>query len=185
MALYALASAKGSPGVSIAAMALAGTWPTDPVVADLDPAGGDFTWRYRTVHRRARSTPTAACSPSARPYDAAPRRPTSPTTSRRSGRASGVLAGLASPGRRSRASVRRGASCPRCSRAADHDVLADCGRVVPGVRGTPVCTPPTPCCSSRARTVEGTAHLRERLQAGSADQLGLGGADGVPVGVAS
>lgn len=48
MSLIALVSAKGSPGVTIAAIALAATWPEDRrvVVAECDPAGGDLAHRF-------------------------------------------------------------------------------------------------------------------------------------------
>ncbi|MGF1645862.1 MAG: hypothetical protein ACFCVF_02920 [Kineosporiaceae bacterium] len=45
--LVALVSAKGSPGVTTAAVALAAVWPEPAVLCDLDPAGGDLAIRYR------------------------------------------------------------------------------------------------------------------------------------------
>lgn len=43
MAVVALASVKGSPGVTAAALALAGVWPGQrPVLIECDPAGGDL-----------------------------------------------------------------------------------------------------------------------------------------------
>ena len=53
MTVYAFASAKGSPGVSTAAAAIAAAWPAPVVLADVDPAGGDVMWRNRTVERRS------------------------------------------------------------------------------------------------------------------------------------
>jgi hypothetical protein len=47
MSVIGMASAKGSPGVSTAALALMAAWPADAslLVCDLDPAGGDLaTW---------------------------------------------------------------------------------------------------------------------------------------------
>ncbi|HXP22066.1 MAG TPA: hypothetical protein VN840_20655 [Streptosporangiaceae bacterium] len=41
MALYAMVSAGGSPGVTTAALALALTWPAQVIVAECDPSGGD------------------------------------------------------------------------------------------------------------------------------------------------
>lgn len=41
MALYAMVSAGGSPGVTTAALALALTWPDQVIVAECDPSGGD------------------------------------------------------------------------------------------------------------------------------------------------
>ena len=40
--LVAICSAKGSPGVSVAALALASVWPSRVVLAECDPAGGDL-----------------------------------------------------------------------------------------------------------------------------------------------
>ena len=41
MAVIALASAKGSPGVSVSALALGLSWPGRVLIAECDPAGGD------------------------------------------------------------------------------------------------------------------------------------------------
>jgi hypothetical protein len=42
MAMYALVSPGGSPGVTTTALALALTWPRPVVVAECDPAGGSI-----------------------------------------------------------------------------------------------------------------------------------------------
>ncbi|MEV0318131.1 MinD/ParA family protein [Streptomyces sp. NPDC050658] len=49
MTLVAMCSLKGSPGVTTAALGLAGQWPSghQPVVMECDPAGGDLLARYR------------------------------------------------------------------------------------------------------------------------------------------
>lgn len=47
MALIAMASVKGSPGVSTAALSLAATWNRQVVLAELDPDGGDVRYRLR------------------------------------------------------------------------------------------------------------------------------------------
>ena len=49
MALVALASIKGAPGVTTSAVALASVWPADrpAIVVELDPAGGDLAARWR------------------------------------------------------------------------------------------------------------------------------------------
>jgi MinD-like ATPase involved in chromosome partitioning or flagellar assembly len=46
MTLIALASAKGSPGVTTATVALAGVWPARVVVAECDPSGGSIAARF-------------------------------------------------------------------------------------------------------------------------------------------
>ena len=45
MALVALASAKGSPGVTTAATVLAALWPRSVLLAECDPAGSDLVVR--------------------------------------------------------------------------------------------------------------------------------------------
>ena len=45
MSVVALASVKGSPGVTTAALALASWWPRPVVVLEADPAGGDLAVR--------------------------------------------------------------------------------------------------------------------------------------------
>ncbi|MFM9442592.1 hypothetical protein [Streptomyces acidiscabies] len=49
MTLVALASVKGAPGVTTAAVGLAAGWPSgeQPVVVECDPAGGDLLARFR------------------------------------------------------------------------------------------------------------------------------------------
>jgi MinD-like ATPase involved in chromosome partitioning or flagellar assembly len=46
MSVIALASAKGSPGVTVTALALAAVWPRQVLVAECDPAGGDLAVRW-------------------------------------------------------------------------------------------------------------------------------------------
>lgn len=45
MGLIAVASAKGSPGVTTTALVMGGLWPRTCVVAECDPSGGDVVWR--------------------------------------------------------------------------------------------------------------------------------------------
>src|SRR5216683_7757097 len=45
MALIAIASDKGAPGVTTAALALAAVWPRPVLLAECDPAGGDLVYR--------------------------------------------------------------------------------------------------------------------------------------------
>jgi hypothetical protein len=48
--LIGLASVKGSPGVTSAALALAAVWPRPVVLLEADPAGGDLAYRCRAAH---------------------------------------------------------------------------------------------------------------------------------------
>lgn len=53
MALYALISPGGSPGVTTTALALALSWPRPVVVAECDPSGGDIVAGLYAGHLRA------------------------------------------------------------------------------------------------------------------------------------
>jgi MinD-like ATPase involved in chromosome partitioning or flagellar assembly len=46
MALIAVASDKGAPGVTTTALALASVWPGPVLLAECDPAGGDLVFRF-------------------------------------------------------------------------------------------------------------------------------------------
>lgn len=48
--LIALASVKGSPGVTSTALALAAVWPRPVVLLEADLAGGDLAYRCRAAH---------------------------------------------------------------------------------------------------------------------------------------
>lgn len=60
MSLLALASAKGSPGVTTLALALGCLWPRPVLVAELDPAGGDLAARLGLEPEPGTSTLAAA-----------------------------------------------------------------------------------------------------------------------------
>lgn len=55
MSLIAVTGAKGSPGTTTAAIALAAVWPTRPLLADCDPAGGDIALRVPMLSEPATS----------------------------------------------------------------------------------------------------------------------------------
>ncbi|MFG2845952.1 hypothetical protein ACGF12_22700 [Kitasatospora sp. NPDC048296] len=52
MALVAVASAKGAPGVSTAALAIAGVWPRRSLFAECDAQGGDLVYRHKAADGR-------------------------------------------------------------------------------------------------------------------------------------
>jgi len=51
--LIAVASAKGSPGVTTTALLFGALWPRQSLVAECDPAGGDVAWRMPAAHGHA------------------------------------------------------------------------------------------------------------------------------------
>ncbi|PJJ53577.1 hypothetical protein CLV56_3067 [Mumia flava] len=179
MSLIAFASAKGSPGVTQTVTALAASWPTDPVVADLDPVGGDVALR--------------STAPDGTPLETE-RGLLSYAVALRGGRDAAlddhlqllddgtpVLAGVRSP-----AQVQGlGMAWPSVARglAADpRDVLADCGRIVPGTPVGPVIEAADALVLVARSEVESLAHLRERLL-GLREPLRISSIGSVGVGV--
>lgn len=181
MTVIALASAKGSPGATMAGLALASVWPREVVLADVDPAGGDLIWRSRT--------------PSGDPLDpdrgllslgAAARRGAAETTLashlQDSSLGRQVLVGVSSPEQL----TGLGAVWSQLSAVFDAhstDVLVDCGRVVPGSPALPVLLKSDVVLFVTRPDLAGIAHLRERLRSLSAP-LRLGQAGGTLVAIA-
>ncbi len=173
MPLIALCSAKGSPGVSTLAMGLAALWPQPTVLCDLDPAGSDLLWRYRTESGAPVDPDLGLLS-----LGAALRRTGASTNLADHVQvlagSQQVVAGVRHPEQ----ITGLGAMWPVFTEALlawPQVVLADCGRVVPGS--------PTVAILGRADVVvfgvragaEHFAQLRERLRA-MAQTLHIGAA---------
>lgn len=125
MSLVALASLKGSPGVTTTVVALGAVWPADrPVlVAELDPAGGDLLARFRLPDEPG----LLALAAAARHQDA----------TRRVEECCQILPGglpvLTAPEAAEQAAgALRTPGLVAALAGADADVLADCGRLDPG-----------------------------------------------------
>jgi MinD-like ATPase involved in chromosome partitioning or flagellar assembly len=178
--VYAFASAKGSPGVSTAAAAMAAAWPTSVVLADVDPAGGDVMWRNRAVGGGPLDPDRGLLS-----LGAAVRRGAAQAdlTEHLQPTAMGVdvLVGLASPDQLSGLGAAWG-QLPAVFAHHRTDVIVDCGRVVPGSAALPVITGADIVVLVTRPDIAGTAHLRERLRS-LGSTLGVGGPGGKPVGV--
>jgi hypothetical protein len=179
MALYSVACAKGSPGVSLATMALASVWPTDPLIADIDPVGGDFSLRCRTADGEPLSNDRGLLSLAAAVRRGAQEADLADHVQEVWGGID-LLAGLATPSQLSGLGAAWG-QLPAVFRASDKDVLADCGRLVPGSAVMPVVAASDAVLFVVRPTLEATAHLRDRLM-WLQDQL-ASAADDVPVGV--
>ena len=182
MGLYVVASAKGSPGVTTASVVLSGAWPVEPVLADLDPAGGDVALRYRDEAGVPLDPDKGLLS-----LGAAVRRGSSEVQlSDHVQRVSGgleVLAGVSSPSQ----VQGLGPAWLHLARAMkivpERDVIADCGRLMPGSATVPVLQHADAVLMVARPTVEGLSHLRERLHSFS-ETLQFGTYEAVPVGVA-
>jgi hypothetical protein len=133
MGYIAFASAKGSPGVTTAVAALAGTWPGDRplVVVELDPSGGDLVVRFDLATEPGLVTLAASgrrdlgaetllahtqALPAAGPDDGPSRR---------------VLTAPVSADQATAALTALRGGLARALGAVDADVLVDCGRLDP------------------------------------------------------
>ncbi|MDQ1537035.1 MAG: hypothetical protein QOE58_1428 [Actinomycetota bacterium] len=182
MGLYAVCAAKGSPGVSTATVALGMTWSTPTVVADLDPAGGDVSLRYRDLQGRPLDPDRGLMS-----LGAAVRRGSAGVdVTEHLQTAGGGLQMLVGVSRTEQVTA-LGTSWPHVATSLatlpGHDVVADCGRVLPGSSTTPILARADAILMLTRPTMEELYHLRERLRA-LTEVLGLGDLGGVPVGVA-
>lgn len=130
MSVIAFASAKSSPGVTTALVALAAGWPQEReiLVVEADPAGGDIAPRF-----------DLSTDPGLVTLAAAGRRQLSPDTlwnhvqTLPGKRAAQVLVAPASAEQTQAAlSAVRGRLAEVLGRLQDRDVLVDCGRLDPG-----------------------------------------------------
>ena len=161
MALIAVASAKGAPGVTTFSVALAALAPRRAVLADLDPAGGDVVLRYPAPDGQPLDPDRGLLSLGAdvRRDASAPFPPHVQLV------AGGleVLVGARSPEQM----TALGPVWPNLGRtlqdAPQRDVIADCGRVSVGSPTLPVLQAADVLVMLVRDSVEQLAHLRERL----------------------
>ncbi|GAB2686074.1 hypothetical protein [Thalassiella azotivora] len=180
MALVAVTSSKGSPGTTAFAVTLAALWPRAAVMADCDPAGGDVALRYRDAQGKPLEVERGLLSLGAavRRGDHTDLWPHLQTV----GGGLDVLAGVRSPDQL----VGLGPVWPYLARTlagdGDHDVVADCGRVVPGSPVQPVLQAADAVVFVVRPRVEQLAHLRERLHS-LKEPLGIGRPERMTTGV--
>lgn len=179
MTVLAMVSAKGAPGTTTTALALASVWSGPAVVADLDPVGGDVIWRTRTSsgnpldpHHGLLSLGAGVRRGAAETALADHLQPTT---------YGDVLVGVRSP---EQMAGLGGAwsQIPAVLSAHPGDVIADCGRVTQGSPTMPVLQRADVVCFVARPDLEGTAHLRERLES-LRDVLNLGRPGGMPLAV--
>jgi len=160
MTVISFVSAKGSPGVSTAVMGLAARWPTDAVVADLDPVGGDLAIRERDAEDRALVEHRGLVSLGAAVRAGDEVSLTDHLQQTREGIE--VLVGASGP----RQAQSLGPAWPhlqRTLRAHDGDVLVDAGRFVAGSPVAPVVEGSDAVVFVVRSEIAAVAHLRDRL----------------------
>ena len=159
MALVAVASVKGAPGVSTIALSLAATWSRPVVLAELDPDGGDIRYRLRAEDGDPLVAELGLVSFAAGVVDGA--NPLEHVQTLPGGLR--VMVGVSSAVEVDEMEGRWASIGALLDAVPDSDVIADCGRlhsytpvenVLPFASGLLVLTRPT---------VDGVAHLRSRL----------------------
>jgi hypothetical protein len=184
VALISLVSAKGAPGTTTAALAMAAVWPRPVLLADCDPAGGDVALRMPAAGGGAVERDRGLISIAA----ASRRGLTGAQVREHVQRLDGgleILAGVRSP-EQAAASAKLWGPLGSALDALDGlDVLADCGRIsdetnallqLPILRSSRLVVLVT-----RTEATE-VVHLRERAEA-LAEVLRSRAVDGVPLGV--
>ncbi len=139
MSLYALVSAGGAPGVTTSALALALGWPTQVIIAECDPSGGDILAGLFAGHLPAVSGLLPLAVAAGRSPDAAARALWDQLIDLDDERSRLLLAGISDP----RQQAALAPSWPALAAAlagVTADVIADCGRLDAAPAVEPVLT---------------------------------------------
>jgi hypothetical protein len=181
MALVALASAKGAPGVTTGALALGALWPRDIVVADCDPAGGDIANRMPDPEGRPLDVDGGllALAASAR-HGLAPEHVEAQLQTVVGGLR--VLVGVRTPEQGMALGPLWQTLGPCLDGLPGTDVIADCGRLTGGPGQLDVVKAARLLALLCRPTVSSLLHLRDRLPVLAA-RLHSDRADGVALGV--
>lgn len=164
MSLVVVAGAKGAAGVTTAATALAAVWPSPAVLADCDPAGGDVALRLRArdggwlAGDRGVVGLAAAARTRPGPLDVAGQLQTAV-----GGLA--VLAGVDSPAQAARIGGLWPVIAAALAAVPGTDVVADCGRLLPGLPSEQLLAYADLLLLVAHPTVESLAHLRHAVDA--------------------
>jgi MinD-like ATPase involved in chromosome partitioning or flagellar assembly len=158
MSVIALASAKGAPGVTTAAVALGAVWPRRALVVEADPAGGDLAARFQlpsepnllSLGTVARRGDLAAADVWAHVQQLP--------------RGLEVLTGVRAA-EQTRALGRLWALLAGALGELDADALVDCGRLTPGTVAEELLRAADLVLLVCRPTVEGVLHLGYRLEA--------------------
>jgi len=163
VSLIVLASAKGAPGVTVTSLALAAVWPRPVLVAECDPAGGDLAPRWGLPPAPSMLTLAAAAR---RRLDAGElwRHTQRLPGSDDAGRASVLLGPPAAEQALALGSL-WGALGPALAGLPEADVLADCGRLLPGAPSGQLLGHADLVLLVARPSAEGIAHARTRLLA--------------------
>lgn len=181
MPLVTIAADKGSPGVTTVAMGLAMVWPRRVLLADCDPSGGDIALRMQFEDGRPLTTERGMltlASPSR--HGQGERSVLNHVQLARGGQE--VLAGLDNAEQVNAVGDLWTRLAEEMSVLPEADVIADIGRVSGLSPAVPMLRAAAMAVFVTRPTVDGVAHLRERLKIFS-PALRSNQPGGVPVGV--
>ena len=155
MTVVALAGAKGSPGVTTAALALGAVWPRRVLLVECDPAGGDLSSRFLLNPTPGLLSLGSAARRQLAPADLWEHRQVLP----------GGLEVLLGPvtAEQGAALGHLWAEFPKALASLGADVLADCGRLQPGSPIQPLLRRADRVLLLARPTREGVAQLDNRL----------------------
>ncbi|MFJ5120928.1 hypothetical protein [Kitasatospora sp. NPDC088548] len=180
MALIVVCSAKGSPGASTTALALAAEWPRQSLLAELDPLGGDLVYRQGAEDGSVLDPNRGMNS-----LALAGRGGITPELvhehSQRLPGGLDVLVGLTRPEQTNGWSG-RWTALGRALATGPADVIADIGRAQPGSPVNELLPYASLVLVVSRTTAEDLAHLRSRV-ASLHNVLSPAGRSGAPVGV--
>lgn len=137
MALHALVSAGGSPGVTTTAVALALTWPGSVVLAECDPSGGDVVSGLFGGHLPARAGLLAVALEAGRGIGAASAAVQNQLVEIDGDLTRRLLTGITDP-RQAAGLAQAWPVVAQALSAQPGDVIADCGRLGGGESPLPV-----------------------------------------------
>lgn len=186
MSLIVLASDKGSPGVTTAAVALAGVWPRRAILAECDPAGGDLVYRTPAESGAPLNPNIGMLSLATTARHGLSPHQLEQHVQRMHGGLE-LVVGLAT-GDQSAGLTGLWPSLGRVFDAMpDADVIADCGRVDAGSPALELMAAATAVVLIARTSAEQIAHVRDRalslLQRVGGGTATAGGGLGVPIGV--
>ncbi|RLV56870.1 hypothetical protein D9V41_03610 [Aeromicrobium phragmitis] len=160
MSLVSFVSAKGAPGVTTTVTTLAGLWPQRPVVVELDPQGSDIELRQRAADGSTLGDDRGLLSLAAAARVGQEVNIDDHVQITDAGL--DVCLGVTTPAQMQGLATTWSA-VGTALRAAGRDVLADCGRFATGMPAMPVVERSTALVFVARDSIEGLAHLRNRL----------------------
>lgn len=161
--LIAIASMKGSPGVTSTALALAAVWPRQVVLLEADPAGGDLAYRCKAAYGGLLYTDRGVLTLAAAMRDGLADPDAIAAQAQLLACGVNVIPGVASVAQ-ARGVGQLWSTIAEACQAADVDVIADLGRldrastVMPLAKAAEVFLPVV------ATTFDSVMHLNEGLQ---------------------